>query len=464
MHYNYRKDIDGLRALAVLPVIFYHAGFELFSGGFVGVDVFFVISGYLITNIILKDLSEDKFSIINFYERRARRILPALFTVILITSILSYIFLTKSELGFYFKSVIATLFFFSNFYFWKNTPYFNSDSEVQPLLHTWSLSIEEQFYIVFPIIMVLLFRYYKRLIAHFITIFLILSFSLCFWASNFTSGNLNFYFTLTRGWELALGSILSIYLQKKINIKKDKISSYLSLTGLFLIFFSVFFLNKESNFPGLLSLIPTIGTGLIIIYGNKSEFTEKILSNRVLVFIGLISFSFYLWHQPLLAFGNLYFENFDIIPKITVILISLLLSYFSWKYIEQIFRKKNKISYKIFIRNIASFIIFFLFFSFTSIMIFNSRSFNSTEALMAKKLSKEPFIFSNRIDERQFIKNRIIIEDYKTNALIIGSSRLMQVSNKFYDKKLLNLSVSGASLEDQITITEMALEKFNPKK
>ena len=153
MHYTYRKDIDGLRALAVLPVIFYHAGFKLFSGGFVGVDIFFVISGYLITNIILKDLSEKKFSIINFYERRARRILPALFTVILATSLLSYIFLTKSELGFYFQSVIATVFFFSNFYFWKNAPYFNSESELQPLLHTWSLSIEEQFYIVFPIIM-----------------------------------------------------------------------------------------------------------------------------------------------------------------------------------------------------------------------------------------------------------------------------------------------------------------------
>ena len=465
MHYTYRKDIDGLRALAVLPVIFYHAGFKLFSGGFVGVDIFFVISGYLITNIILKDLSEKKFSIINFYERRARRILPALFTVILATSLLSYIFLTKSELGFYFQSVIATVFFFSNFYFWKNAPYFNSDSELQPLLHTWSLSIEEQFYIVFPIIMILLFRYFKRFIPQFLIIFLILSFSFCVWASNFTSGNLNFYFTLSRGWELALGSILSIYLgKKKIEIKKNRFSNLFSFLGLFLIFFSVFTFNKESTFPGILSLIPTTGASLIIIYGNKSGFAKKILTNQVFVFIGLVSYSFYLWHQPLLAFGSLFFENFNTILKIAAILISFLLSIFSWKYVEQAFRKKDKINLQIFTRNASAFILFILFFSLSSISIFNSKSFNSTEALMAKKLSEEPFIFSNRIDERQFIKNRIIFENNDIEALIVGSSRLMQVSNKIYKRKLLNLSVSGASLEDQITITEMALEKFDPEK
>ena len=194
------------------------------------------------------------------------------------------------------------------------------------------------------------------------------------------------------------------------------------------------------------------------------DLLKKYLQIKSFVFIGLVSYSFYLWHQPLLAFGSLFFENFNTILKISVILISFLLSIFSWKYIEQVFRKKDKINLQIFIRNASAFILFILLFSFSSISIFNSKSFNSTEALMAKKLSEEPFIFSNRIDERQFIKNRIIFENNDIDALIVGSSRLMQVSNKIYKRKLLNLSVSGASLEDQITITEMALEKFDPEK
>ena len=161
---KYRAEIDGLRALAVIPVIFFHAGFSLFSGGFVGVDVFFVISGYLITTIIIKELNNNTFSLISFYERRARRILPALIFVILISSIISFIFLTRSELASYFKSVISTLLFFSNFHFYKNSPYFQSESDLEPLLHTWSLSIEEQFYIIFPITLLLFHKFFKKYI------------------------------------------------------------------------------------------------------------------------------------------------------------------------------------------------------------------------------------------------------------------------------------------------------------
>ena len=154
MNFKYRGEIDGLRAIAVIPVVFFHAGFDLFSGGYVGVDVFFVISGYLITTIIFKELENKTFSLANFYERRARRILPALIFVIIITTILSFVFLTKSELSGYFRSIIATLLFFSNFYFWKTSPYFSAESDLEPLLHTWSLSIEEQFYVVFPLLMI----------------------------------------------------------------------------------------------------------------------------------------------------------------------------------------------------------------------------------------------------------------------------------------------------------------------
>ena len=156
MKIKYRGEIDGLRALAVFPVVFFHAGFNLFNGGFVGVDIFLVISGYLITSIILRELEDNTFSLTHFYERRARRILPALFLVIFVTSLLSFVFLTRSELGSYFKSVNATLLLYSNFYFWKTVPYFQSESDLEPLLHTWSISIEEQFYIIFPILLILL--------------------------------------------------------------------------------------------------------------------------------------------------------------------------------------------------------------------------------------------------------------------------------------------------------------------
>ena len=162
MTLKYRSEIDGLRALTILPVVFFHAGFDLFSGGYIGVDVFFVISGYLITNLILKELNNNTFSLLDFYERRARRILPALYLIIFVITILSYFFLTRSEISEYFKSVISTVLFSSNIYFWKSSPYFDANSDLQPLLHTWSLSIEEQFYIFFPILLILVFKYFKK--------------------------------------------------------------------------------------------------------------------------------------------------------------------------------------------------------------------------------------------------------------------------------------------------------------
>tara|TARA_A100001015_G_scaffold49848_1_gene54971 strand:+ start:50 stop:574 length:525 start_codon:yes stop_codon:yes gene_type:complete len=162
MELKYRSEIDGLRALAVFPVVFFHAEFELFRGGYVGVDIFFVISGYLITSLILKDIKNNNFSLLNFYERRARRILPALFLIFFFISILSFLFLTRSELSGYFKSLISSLFFYSNFYFWKASPYFESTADSQPLLHTWSLSIEEQFYIFFPLVLILAYQFLKK--------------------------------------------------------------------------------------------------------------------------------------------------------------------------------------------------------------------------------------------------------------------------------------------------------------
>ena len=225
---DYKPQIDGLRALAVLPVIFFHAGFDLFKGGFIGVDIFFVISGYLITNLILKDLSEKKFSIFDFYIRRSRRILPALFVVTFFSTIVAIFLMTSEELKFFSKQSISVVLFLSNFFFWKNTGYFDPNSDLQPLLHTWSLGVEEQYYIFFPIFLILIWNFFrKKLIISLITIILISlaisQFGGNFKIQNFTNnypffklpfeffwqaGSGNFYLPFGRIWELALGAVL----------------------------------------------------------------------------------------------------------------------------------------------------------------------------------------------------------------------------------------------------------------
>lgn len=462
MNFKYRSEIDGLRAIAVIPVILFHAGFSLFDGGFVGVDIFFVISGYLITTIILKELENSTFSLKNFYERRARRILPALIFVILITSILSFIFLTKTELASYFKSVNATLFFYSNFYFWKAAPYFNSEADLEPLLHTWSLSIEEQFYLLFPITLIFLFSFFRKYIFLFFITGMFVSLLLCQILSIKTGGTLNFYFTFSRAWELALGAIcsyLTLYKYKQKNFSIAFKNLY-SVTGIILILFSVFYFNRQIIYPSLYTLVPTIGTALIIMFADKDTIIKKFLSFRIFVSIGLISYSLYLWHQPLLAFGRIYFKTFSLEYKILSIFIAILLSVFSYFFIEKNFRNKNKIKSNIFLK--LSLISVFLFFIFSQLNINFFSKKNSTEVMLAKLLVKSEGVYSTKIDERQFIKNRIIYETMTPKILVMGSSRIMQISNENFNEQILNLSVSGASIQDQITIIEMAIEKFNP--
>ena len=456
---KYRAEIDGLRALAVIPVIFFHAGFSIFSGGFVGVDVFFVISGYLITTIIIRELNSNIFSIKGFYERRARRILPALIFVILISSIVAFIFLTRSELANYFKSVIATLLFFSNIYFYKTTPYFQSESDIEPLLHTWSLSIEEQFYIIFPIILLLFYKFFKRYIFLMFISGFIASLFICQFLAIKTGGTLNFYFTFSRAWELALGAICAHILIYKNLSYSALIKNLLSIIGIILIMFSMFFFSRQTVFPSFYTLVPTIGTSLIILFADRETFVNKILSIKFLVNIGLISYSLYLWHQPLLAFGRIFFDDLSIIQKLILIFLSVLMSIFSYFFIEKIFRDKNKIDFKIFFRTGYISTIFLIVFSYICYNFFSSK--NSTEVLLAKLLVNNNAVYSTKMDERMFVKNRIIYENLKPKVLVIGSSRIMQTSNDNFNKQTLNLGVSGASVEDHIAITLMALEKFN---
>ncbi|MFC4260776.1 acyltransferase family protein [Marinobacter lacisalsi] len=337
---QYRREIDGLRAIAVLPVILFHAGFSWFSGGYVGVDVFFVISGYLITSILLSDLDKGTFSIARFYERRARRILPALFLVMLCCIPFAWAWMTPTQFTDFSQGFVAIVFFASNVLFWKKEDYFAQPAEENPLLHTWSLAVEEQFYIVFPILLFMLWRFGQRPIFWVIVALSAFSLILSEWGWRNAPGA-NFYLLPTRAWELGTGAICALMLYGRA----QKTSQWLSATGLLLIVCPVLFYNEETPFPSVFALAPVMGTAFIILFGSKDTLVARLLHTRVLVGIGLISFSAYLWHQPLLAFARIYsFSTPSLYLMGALSALSLVLAYLSWRYIESPFRDKRRTS------------------------------------------------------------------------------------------------------------------------
>ncbi len=297
---EYRREIDGLRAVAVLPVILFHAGFSWFAGGYVGVDIFFVISGYLITTIIINDIENGRFSIAKFYERRARRILPALFFVLICCIPFAWMWMVPSQFKDFSQALVAITFFSSNILFWRKEDYFAPAAEENPLLHTWSLGVEEQFYIFFPILLIMLWRFGRQPVFYVVCLLSLISFLLSEWGWR-NNPEANFYLLPTRAWELGIGAICAFIL----NGRPVKSNQFLSLTGLVLIIYSIFAFDESLPFPSAYALLPVLGAALIIIYGSSSTFTAKILSMKWLVGIGLVSFSAYLWHQPLLAFARI---------------------------------------------------------------------------------------------------------------------------------------------------------------
>ena len=337
---KYRAEIDGLRALAVVPVILFHAGFELFSGGFVGVDVFFVISGYLITTILIEDLENQRFSLVNFYERRARRILPALFFVMFVCIPFAWMWMLPSQMKDFSQSLVAVSLFASNILFWRKSGYFDAAAEEKPLLHTWSLAVEEQYYVLFPIFLFLAWRYGKNRVFWMIVVMASISLLLSEWGWR-NKATANFYLAPTRAWELFAGSIAAFIVQKN-GVRKD---NFLALLGLAAIIFSIFAYDENTPFPSVYALVPVLGVVLLILYADKDTLTAKLLGTKALVGIGLISYSAYLWHQPLLAFARIRYGDPQSISMMGMILLcSLFLAYLSWKYIEIPFRNKTTIS------------------------------------------------------------------------------------------------------------------------
>ena len=296
----YRADIDGLRALAVLPVLFFHFHIKLFSGGFVGVDIFFVISGYLITQIIFADLKRDRFSIVTFYERRIRRIFPALLTVLAVTTLVAFTVLLPAEVEDYGKSLMAATISFSNVYFWSESGYFDAPASLKPLLHTWSLGVEEQFYLLFPLLMAWLYRNHRRYLPHVLIVAALASFGAAVYVMQ-TNPSSAFYLPHLRAWELMIGAMLAIGMFPPL--LKSWQRELAASVGFALIVFAVLTYTAATPFPGLNAVAPCVGAALILAAGQHgTTVVGRVLSLKPIVWVGLISYSLYLWHWPVMSF------------------------------------------------------------------------------------------------------------------------------------------------------------------
>ena len=463
---EYRKEIDGLRALAVIPVILFHAGFTAFSGGFVGVDIFFVISGYLITSLIITDLKAESFSLIKFYERRARRILPALFFVLLICLPFAWLFLLPSDLNKFAKSLIAVPTFTSNILFWRWSGYFDIASELKPLIHTWSLAIEEQFYLFFPILLLIIWRQRNNNFLFFILLAMaILSFSL---GQYFSIDRPFFAFFLlpTRAWELLLGSLLAVHCSRNDNFKFGKpMLEIFSLIGIFGIGFSVFYFSKQTPTPSFFTLIPTLSTILLIYSANQSTIVGKLLSTRPLVGIGLLSYSAYLWHQPLIAFLKHNVDGRNELLYASIAFLTFLLALISWKYIETPFRNGTKFSRQFIFK---SSIIVSFFFIFVGIIGVVTDGFAQRFSALDRELAELDVFEQGRYVDKRFLslQGKPFKEDGRKKIILIGDSFAKDLTNVVFESKLVNsfqISTHFISANCGNLFQPFNIDKFVPK-
>ena len=339
---QYRPEIDGLRALAVVPVVLFHAGIAGFSGGFVGVDIFFVISGYLITSIILKEQQTNSFSLLGFYERRARRILPALMLVVLLSTVAAWYLLDPFSLVDYGKSLSSVGLFVSNFYFWSVSDYFATDSDFIPLLHTWSLAVEEQFYLIFPVFMIATLAWVKSKRLFILAVVAVVSLAFCEWAWR-NAPEANFFLPFSRTWELIIGGLCAIYAIHPIHASLTKQLG--SAAGLLMLLYAIVFFDKSTPFPSVYALIPVLGTALIILFSDQQTAVGKLLSQPFIVGIGLISYSAYLWHQPLFVFARLNsLDELSVTNLLALSVLAFVMAYLSWRFVEKPFRNRHWLS------------------------------------------------------------------------------------------------------------------------
>jgi Predicted acyltransferases len=331
----YRGDIDGLRAIAVLAVVLFHADISPFTGGFVGVDIFFVISGYLITRLVTSEIDRGTFTLIGFYERRLRRLYPALFAMIVATTAAGALILLPRDFALLATNVVGAATFVSNFFFWMQTSYFNGDAHVRALLHTWSLAVEEQYYIFYPLLLMFIARYLPRRRLAAIACLALASFGASLWAMTVDASGA-FYLTLFRAWELLLGGLLSLRLLPPATSVTARTAT--SVFGFGLIGGAVILFNELTPFPGVSALVPAVGAALLIHAGQES-LSGRILAHPSLRFLGKISYSVYLWHWPLIVYINYYvIAPLTLLESAMVVIGSIAIGALSWRFIELPFK------------------------------------------------------------------------------------------------------------------------------
>ncbi|MEM9840673.1 MAG: acyltransferase family protein [Pseudomonadota bacterium] len=334
---KHRPDIDGLRSLAIIPVVAYHVGSPAVPGGFAGVDVFFVISGFLITMIIRDELLAGSFSLLEFYKRRALRIVPALFVMIAATYAVAYATMLPVQFEDFGASVVAAGLFFSNIYFWQQTDYFAGSSEFLPLLHTWSLAVEEQFYLIFPLVMMAVAWFFRARFAPVLLALVLASFAVCLWGTA-NEPSATFYLLPTRAWELGIGALVATAHIPKL---PRWMAEMASLLGVALIGYAVFMLDTSMDFPGYNALFPCLGAALLIAYARDTR-VGALLSTSPFVGVGKISYSLYLWHWPVIVFYRLEFHaQPDRVHMFEMVVFSIALAIASYVFIEAPFRDKR---------------------------------------------------------------------------------------------------------------------------
>jgi peptidoglycan/LPS O-acetylase OafA/YrhL len=446
---KYRPEIDGLRAIAVLTVIFYHAEINFFKGGFIGVDIFIVISGYVITKLFFF----NNYSLNNFIEKRIRRLFPALLLMILTTTLFSYFFLLPIHFMNLGQSLIANMFSISNFLFFYQNNYWDSAVLTKPLLHTWSISLEIQFYIFISVIFALFRNYFLKIILFFffISIFLILFFDNTVFEVNFREFNLNNYFLIfARLWEFLLGSIIAFVLNIKKFDNYFKKLNFFHNFGLLVILISLFIVQTPINYPNLSTFIPVLGSAIIILSSNKKN-SHFLLNNSFFVHIGKISYSLYLWHFPIFIFFFYCFDfNLSFLNKIYALLITYFVSFISYKFVELPFYKKKILPKKYFFLLIT---LVFVFILILGILI--------SSQILKSKLHLKYLKIKNNFPNYNFfqIPKRIVLDNQFTNSgkikiLVCGDSHgfdlvyALQSNSEITKKYEIEFSSFGSCLNE----------------
>ncbi|MGC9368063.1 MAG: acyltransferase family protein [Paracoccaceae bacterium] len=339
-HLKYRPDIDGLRAVAVLAVVFYHAGIPPFGGGFVGVDVFFVISGFLITSILRDEIGRGEFRLLAFYERRVRRLFPALFVVLAASSAAAWAMLLPEDMRNFGQSLAAANLFVSNVLFWKEAGYFDTAAEFKPLLHTWSLAVEEQYYLFFPLLMALGARAFRHWLGAVLLAIGAVSLAIAAWQVAHAP-DAAFFLLPARFWELLVGAALAF--SRFPAPTRRGATEAMAAGGMAMIALPVFAYSDVTPFPGLAALLPCLGTALLVLTGTDGKsHVHAALRSAPTVFVGLISYSLYLWHWPVLVFAKYYtVRPLTALETAAAVCVSVALAVLSWRFVEKPFRGRG---------------------------------------------------------------------------------------------------------------------------